>query len=410
MSDVLQYYNENSYISYPIKDNCSLETASFFILPSDWILDIQLVAKNSSIRRVGITELIKSSTNFTITFYDIENLVTLISITVLASSLQTGEFFSSSNSGVAVKIVPGAGLVTALAGSDFSHTFTSTNTELVSSAIILKGADVTSFTDGVDSLTADDAEWIEGDNIDFDNIDSEIGVSVVPTGEYDGCAIYADTIKKISGVIGRDGKFFLNAGDCYHWVGVVNGLELTNDCLPPCNPQDFVNVGHYMNRLNDGLIQLNDLSDTLQTQVQDNLDDFVNGASTLPESIAARTEPSVCVTAFYDASGPSNILRVLINFFNPGQSIVTGSLTLAAGDNVFPETAGTMFSCDRALPISPAQFSGRALSCKTSEALRINVDITSGGSGVDYDLTATYTYTGASGSPKSSTYNLEKFL
>ena len=107
----------------------------------------------------------------------------------------------------------------------------------------------------------------EGTNLQFKAQPSGMGVGVTSNagqGLYNGCPTYESTVLTINNTKSNTiNNFSLATDGCYSTTPAVHGLALKNACDATCTPQTLINFAHYLNRVTDAAVQLNEYAGTL---------------------------------------------------------------------------------------------------------------------------------------------------
>lgn len=316
----LEYLTANSLISYPFKYSKSVNFSSDNAIKQNWFYDILFVSKSTSIRSVYISRIRKESGSLYITFNNSEILdpsdSLLDTVQITSENLidhranQTTSFISFSKELFYVKLVLGAGLVDK---SDFDQTYTSDESELQGSAVILKSPRLDNLTlsryitsldeslnkvysvetVGIFSADTDAPEVKSRYNTEF----SQIGVNSVAldlnrglgAGVYDPCPQIGQ-IQDVYSVFdispNSSGHLFLNVSSCYTANTLTNNdvalyasynpsplsvypeeiiipnhsILFQNFCSPKCPRENINAFAHYLNRVTDGAVELNSIA------------------------------------------------------------------------------------------------------------------------------------------------------
>lgn len=287
----LEYRSNNLLVAYPFKDGCGYSE----FLPKDCFLDILFRSYDPDIARVYLSELTKSvGGNVTLQFKNCEGDEVLGEIVIpsnavvnhlldtescFAAVADTGEF--------SVKLVLGDFLLNA---SPFNSTFSSSQSELSSGAIILSQPVVSSLTferyNGTDVETAhvysyvdEDKPWLTfGTNTVLQLDNGEIAVDVgagLGKGKYNPCPSEYTEINSINSISpNTDGNFYIMFDQCYSvdmateasvvlfgdklndYTYTIPGFIMQNACEAKCPPEQMNAVAYYTNRVTDALKDL----------------------------------------------------------------------------------------------------------------------------------------------------------
>jgi hypothetical protein len=339
----LEYLTQNSLIAYPFKGRVAVSTNNPNPIQDDWFLDILFISYVDNIRNVYISKLEKTLTGeLRITFSNGETLQELLqnAITLPSSELvdhlynSSKSFASYSCEDFAVKFVFGAGLIGKEA---FTQIYTLEEAELASAAVILRTPDIDNLTfESYDNRTQLNPTGLVKNYTPIDDIpkvkprynstftstginEGRLDVSSgAGEGLYNNCPDPSENVFSLNSVDpDSSGALFLKTSPCYTANVLVNNdvpiygqaLEkyrnfvthmssdpaddvlfdavspqhsfiIENFCKPKCPPENMAAFAYYLNRVADGVIELDKIAAIdKETQGKGNVDADVFYAS-----------------------------------------------------------------------------------------------------------------------------------
>jgi len=348
-----EYLSGNALNRYPFDDNCNMTSSLGYVLPNDVFLDIMYLAKgfpNAYLVYLtnfeNDTTLSKINLTFTVTWVsglvDDEYTVSFDHVDIVEKETLVAETVD-----YIIKIIPGPGLETIVAGSAVDHDFVVGNAKLTTSATIQPSPRVSSiklYNNGVlfktiteDNINDIDFEWEEGANVRILNDSGVAAIDIEPgfgTGLYDGCDddLVITTINEITP--DPFGNFLFFTDGCYTSEKITNGLSIENICTPKCTSEQMTNFAHYLNRVKDGMDTIaavaTDMANELKTQIADYIATTAVDKNKPYFKISYTKYPSYYAGQYY--------FSVVVGLLNPSEENIPVTVSATSSGTIVTET------------------------------------------------------------------------
>lgn len=342
---ILEYRNENSLKLYPFSDTANTrDSTDVYTLPNSFIVDALFYLKESNRNKVQLKRLQNTGTDLIFTFADHDQPTHEYgTVTASYASVLSG-LVTFTNANIELKIVFfEEGTSSVLAVGVFDYTFL--DLPFVEKQIKKKitTVDRISIDNGLSWIMTDDIELSAGANIQLSEEEERLIIDVIPgsgTGLYNICDDLSDSvIRSINGVSPDEfGNFRINKEKCYLIKKITNGLNISNSCDPKCDPDDFVNFGHYLNRINDLMLQVGTKANETQTILAAIIEDFVT--NTTGDTVKTRKCPCINViqsqvVPFSGNAGVPINYNIYVYVKNPSDTEITYDLSLGSTSGTF---------------------------------------------------------------------------